>query len=209
MLPLQLVETDRDDFEGPVVELWRGGTFIGMVFWDGEAPILQVYPDGDDVHDLDVAELQSILDTALRIVDQEGFDEEMEQLREAAAAQTPGGDDHPATIELLGEFDSQAVFRTDDGEGFFRRSIAEAFIAKCEELDLAVVEMEGFDLNGEELKALGDLVLETPTQPMMTSSQFRTFANVTAQDTLRLWPSRENLVIAFVFVQPDGESIVA
>jgi hypothetical protein len=209
MLPLRLIETERADFEGPVVELWRDDNFVGMVFWDGEAPILQVYPDGDDVHDLDVAELQAILDIALRIVDQDGFDEEMEELREAAAVQTAGGDEHPATIELLAEFDPLAVFRTDDGEGFFPRSTAEAFVAKCEELDLSVVEMEGFDLDGEDLKPLEELVLETPVQPMMTWSQFRTFANVSAQDTLRLWPSRERLVVAFVFVQPDGQSIVA
>jgi hypothetical protein len=209
MLPIRLIETDRDDFDGPVVELWREDTFVGMVFWDGEAPILQVYADGDDVHDLDVAELQSLLDTALRIVDRDGFDEEMEELREAAAAQSGTEDEHPATLELLAEFDPQAVHRTDDGEGFFPRSVAESFVAKCEELDLGVVEMEGFDLVGDELTALDDLVVETPAQPVMTWSQFRTFANVTAQDSLRLWPSRETLVVAFVFVQPDGVSIVA
>ena len=55
MLPIRIIETEREDFDGPVVELWRDDDFIGFVFWDGESTILQVYPDGDgDVHDIDV-----------------------------------------------------------------------------------------------------------------------------------------------------------
>ena len=49
MIPLRIVETEREDFDGPIVELWRDDEFIGMVFWDGETSVVQVYPskDGD------------------------------------------------------------------------------------------------------------------------------------------------------------------
>jgi hypothetical protein len=212
MLPIQLAETERDDFDGPIVELWRGDEFIGMIFWDGNAPIVQIYPDSEGgVHDLDVNELQRLLDTALQIVDPDAFGEEFDELRDAVAAanETGWGDEHPATMELLAEFDSQAVYRTEDGEGFFPKAVAGAFINKCEEIDLAVVEMEGFDLEGGTLIPRPKLDLRVSPQSVMSWSEFRTFANASAQDTLRSWPDRETLVIAFVFQQPDMETIVA
>ena len=212
MLPIRLIETEREDFDGPVVELWRQDDFIGFVFWDGEATILQVYPDGEgDVHDLDVREMQMLLDTATRIVDPDAFEDEMDELRQAAASASPEswGDEHPATTELLAVYDEQAVHRTEDGEGFFPADVAARFIASCEELDLAVTEMEGFDLRGDDLEADRELVVEIASQPMMTWSQFRAFANTSAQHALSLWPARDSLVVAFVFRQPDGEDIVA
>jgi len=211
MLPIQLAETERDDFDGPVVELWRGDEFIGMIFWDGNAAIVQIYPDSDgDVHDIDVNELQRLLDTALQMVDPNAFDDDFSELREAAAAaNVESSEDHPATTELLGEFDERAVYRTDDGEGFFPKKVAEAFISKCEELDLAVVEMEGFDLEGGTLVPRPKLDLQVTPQSIMGWSEFRTYANATAADTLRAWPSRSSIVIAFVFQQPDTETIVA
>ncbi|MFV1999328.1 MAG: hypothetical protein ACC654_03085 [Acidimicrobiia bacterium] len=211
MLPIQLAETERDDFDGPVVELWRGDEFIGMIFWDGNAAIVQIYPDSDgDVHDIDVNELQRLLDTALQMVDPNAFDDDFSELREAAAAvNIEASEDHPATTELLGEFDERAVYRTDDGEGFFPKKVAEAFISKCEELDLAVVEMEGFDLEGGTLVPRPKLDLQVTPQSIMGWSEFRTYANATAADTLRAWPSRSSIVIAFVFQQPDTETIVA
>jgi hypothetical protein len=212
MIPIRLAETEREDFDGPIVELWRQDEFIGMVFWDGEAPIVQIYTDaGGDDHDLDVNELQRILDTALAMVDPGGDeDEEFSELQAAVAeAGAEEGSEHPSTIDLLAVFDPQAVFRTDDGEGFFPRSIAEAFITKCEELDLAVVEMEGFDLDGTTLVQRPQLDLQVRPLENMTWPEFRTYANVSAHDTLRAWPTRESLVVAFVFQQPDTEIIVA
>ncbi|MFV1971354.1 MAG: hypothetical protein ACC683_10175, partial [Acidimicrobiia bacterium] len=191
MLPIQMVETERDDFDGTIVEMWRGDDFIGMVFWDGETPVVQIYSDADgDVHDLDVRELQRLLDTAVQIIDPHAFDEDLASLREAVAgAAEDSSDVHPATAALLGEFDDRAVYRTGDGEGFFKRGDAEAFIEKCEELDLGVVEMEGFDLEGAKLIPRPKLDLVVTPQKMMSWSEFRTYANATAADTLRIWPS--------------------
>lgn len=211
MQPIQLVETERDDFDGTIVEMWRGDDFVCMVFWDGEAPIVQFYPDGSgEVQDLDVREIQQMLDTALQMVDPHAFDGDFDALRKAVSEAAGEAEDvHPATESLLAAFDERAVYRTDDGEGFFRRGDAEAFIEKCGELDLGVVEMEGFDLDGETLIARPQMNLIVTPQKMMSWSEFRTFANATAADTLRIWPSRDTLVVAFVFQQPDNETIVA
>ena len=56
MIPIRIVETDRDDFDQPVVELWRDDEFIGMVFWDEDTTFVQIYPDDDgDVKDIELA----------------------------------------------------------------------------------------------------------------------------------------------------------
>ena len=210
MLPIRIIETERDDFDGPIVELWREDEFVGLVFWDGEATILQVYPDGEgDVHDLDVRELQMLLDTAMRIVDPDAFDEEMDELRSVAVAEQEWGDEHPATLELLAQFDARAVHRTEDGEGFFERPVAAEFIDRCEELDLAVTEMDALRNDGASVEAIEGRSLAVPDQPMMTWSEFRTYANRTAHATLVEWPDEPDVVMAFVFRQPDGEDIVA
>jgi len=211
MLPIQMVETERDDFDGTIVEMWRGDDFICMVFWDGEAPIVQFYPDSDgDAQDLDVREIQQLLDTALQIIDPNAFDDDFSALKEAVTEMVEDSSDlHPGTAALLGEFDDRAVHRTGDGEGFFKRGDAEAFIEKCEELDLGIVEMEGFDLDGAKLIPRPQLNLVITPQKMMSWSEFRTFANATAANTLRIWPSRSSLVVAFVIQQPDAETIVA
>jgi hypothetical protein len=209
MLPINLIETERDDFQGPVVEFWRGDDFIGMAFFDGETPIIQIYPSSDgDVHDLDIHEIQGLLDMAVRMVDPLAFDEGMEALREELQAPEDSGE-HLATTALLAEFDSQAMHRTDDGEGFFSKEVAGRFIAKCEELDLAVVEMEGMDFVGGRLVPRPGLDLVITPQSMMSWPEFRTYANATAQDNLRSWTARSSVIFAFVFQQPDAETIVA
>lgn len=209
MLPIQMVETEREDFDGPVVEFWRGEEFIGMAFFDGEAPIVQIYPSADgDVHDLDIHEIQSLLDMAVRMVDPLAFDEGMEALRQELGASVEGAE-HPATATLLAEFDTQAVHRTEDGEGFFSKETAGHFIAKCEELDLAVVEMEGMDFVAGKLVPRPGLDLVITPQSMMSWPEFRTYANATAQDSLRSWTARSSVIFAFVIQQPDAETIVA
>ena len=205
MYPLRIVETDRDGFDQTVVELWREDEFVGMVFWDGSVPVVQIYPVGDDVHDLELNDLVRVLDTAQRIVDPLAFDEGFVDL-------SGGGDDwddeDPSTTTLVTEFDPQAVHRSEDGEGFFPVTVAAAFIRKCEDLGLAVVEMEGFDLVRGRLKGRPGLELMARPQEAASFAEFRSQANDTAASTLAKWPSRQSMVIAFVIQQPDGETVV-
>jgi hypothetical protein len=229
MIPLRIVETERADFDQPVVELWRDDEFVGMVFWDDDTPVVQIYPDDDgDVKDLDVRELIRVLDMAEQIVSPVADASEFSELRasfgirsaepeeegegeavEEAEDQDRWEADHPATMTLLDEFDPQVVHRTSDGEGFFPRSVAEEFIKRCDELDLAVVEMEGFDLEGAVLVPRPNLDLVVRVQGPTSWDVFRPAANARALDTLLDWPSRSTLVVAFVFQQPDGDTIVA
>jgi len=117
--------------------------------------------------------------------------------------------EHPATVTLVSEFDALAVYRGEDGEGFFPRSVALDFIRRCDELDLAVVEMEGFDLEGDVLIPRPTLDFAVRTAGDGEWHLFRPTTNATALDTLTDWPARPTLVAAFVVMQPDGESFVA
>lgn len=209
MLPINLIETERDDFDGPVVEFWRADEFIGMAFFDGETPIVQIYPSSDgDVHDLDIHEIQGLLDMAVRMVDPLAFDEGMAELRQELQGPEDSGE-HPATTALLAEFDSKAIHRTEEGEGFFSKELAGHFISKCEELDLAVVEMEGMDFVAGKLVPRPGLDLVITPQSMMSWPEFRTYANATAADSLRSWRTQSSVIFAFVIQQPDTDTIVA
>ncbi len=216
MIPLRIVESDREGFEEPVVEIWRDDDFVGMVFWDGDVAVVQVYPDEDGgVHDLEMGDVFRILGLAEAIVTPEEFRFFPDEYGETgfSVGRSEGEDDwedeHPATIALATEFDSLAVYRSPDGEGFFRPEAARDFIARCDELDLAVVELEGFDFDGIELKPRPNLVLTVALPGMNDWRIFRPAANSLSRSTLDRWPNRASLALSFVVQQPDGETFVA
>jgi len=220
MIPMRITESERDGFDQPVVEVWRDDEFVGMVFWDEDTPVVQIHPDDDgDVKDLDVRELIRVLDLAERIVAPVTDDSEFADLRESLGGRTPltldkDDDDDwnredEATLALVGEFDPLAVHRTADGESYFPRSVAEDLIRRCDELDLAVVEMEGFDLEGRALVPRPNLELVIRVQGPTSWDVFRPAANARALDTLVEWPHRSSLVMAFVIQKPDSDTFVA
>lgn len=221
MIPMRIVETDRPGFAEPVVELWREDEFIGMVFWDDETAVVQIYPDDDgDVKDLEARELMRVLDLAEQIVSPDlgdEFGEMRDAIRVISGGAIEGGeeaiddwdDEDPAVTALLTEFDSQAVHRTEDGEGFFPLDVAKAFIARCDELNLAVVEMEGFDFDLGRLIERPNLSMLTRVDTPTSWAIFRPAANARAAETLDSWHARDTLVIAFVFQLPTGDQIVA
>ena len=216
MLPLRIVETDRPEFDEPVVELWRDDEFVGMVFWDGEESIVQIYPDRDgDVHDLETGDLLRVLDTAIRIVtpiDQFSEDEADGSYLQAFNAGVPEGEwdeESPATSALTGEFDSQVVFRAEDGEGFYDRDTALEMVTRCEQLGLAVVEIDAFDLEGAVLIPRPELGIFIDAPTGMEFGVRAAAANAQARVGLEAWPPRPSLVAAIVIQQPDGESFIA
>ena len=215
MIPIRIVETDRDDFDQPVVELWRDDEFVGMVFWDEDTTFVQIYPDDDgDVKDIELTDLVRALELAERIVSPLADDDEFLEIRTAFGSRDAEDDgdewetEHPATLALVEEYDPQAVHRTGDGEGFFARDVAVALVDRCDELDLAVVEMEAFDLDDASLTPL-DLEFTVDVDGDTDWDVFRAAANGRARGTLDSWPDRPSLVVAFVIRQPDGETFVA
>lgn len=210
MIPLRMVEKDHQDFEEPIVELWRDNEFVGYVFWDDDTPIVQVFPDAEgDPFDLDLRDLQRILEMADQIVSPDMFSEdELDDLRSRVQAAQDGGPADDVVEALTDEFDDEARFRNEEGEGFYPRSTAEAIIERCNELDMAVVEMEGFDYENRSLSARPNLNLLVRGTPGDQWNVFRPEANLRAAQTLHDWPKRDTLVVAFVVQLNNGESIV-
>ena len=213
MIPMRITETDREDFDEPVVELWRDDEFIGMVFWDEDTAVVQIYADDDgDVKDLDARDLIRVIDLAERIVSPLSDDEEFSDIRMSirdAVGEDGWDEEDPATMALVEEFDALVVHRSDDGEGFFTRPVGQEFIKRCDELGLAVVEMEAFDLDGASLIPRANLSLTVRAEGVSDWEVFQPAANVRAADTLTDWPERASLVVSFVVQQPDGETFVA
>lgn len=214
MLPLRIVETDRPEFEEPVVELWRDEQFVGMVFWDGEDSIVQIYPaDDGDVHDIEIEELMRVLDTAVRIVTPpDQLDEDEGDYLTDFNAGAPEGawdDENPATRALTDDFDDRVVLRTEDGEGFFHRGVALEMLSRCEELGLAIVEADAFDLEGSVLIPRPELGVAITAPGGLEWGVRRAAANAQIRSTLEAWPSRPTLVAAFVIQQSDGETFIA
>lgn len=222
VIPMRIVETSREGFDEPVVEIWRDDEFIGMVFWDDEETIVQIYPDDDgDVKDLDARELLRVLDLAEQIVspyadpdaDTQAGGRDFIFARRTApdiAQEEPGWEaESEATLALVSEFDERASLRSDDGEGYFSRDVAESFIKRCDELDLAVVEMDGLERKGSDVVAIPEWSLMVKVEGRTAWAVFRPAANARALDALLDWPDRRNLLVAFVVQQPGGETFVA
>lgn len=214
MLPLRIVETERPDFDEPVVELWREEDFVGMVFWDGEEAIVQIYPDGaGDVHDIAVEDLFRVVELAVQIVMPE---EELEAAGDAflaavndAAPEGTWDEEDPFTRTLTDEFDDRVVFRAEDGEGFFDKQTALELVERCEQLGLAVVTMDGFDLEGAVLIPRPELGLAITAPGGLDWGVRAAAANAQVRAALEAWPSRSSLVAAFVIQQGDGETFIA
>ena len=211
MIPLRLIEKDHEDFDEPIVELWRDNEFVGYVFWDEDTPIVQIFLDVEgDPYDLDLRDFQRILEMADQIVSPDMFTEdELDDLRTRVQAAQDGGEPAEDVVELLTEeFDDEARYRNDEGEGFYPRRIADAIIERCNELDIAVVEMEGFDYENRTLVPRPNLNLLVRGNPGDMWSVFRPEANLRAVQALGDWPGRSSLVVAFVVQLNNGESIV-
>ncbi len=214
MIPLRIVETDRPEFDEPVVELWRDDAFVGMVFWDGEEPIVQIYPDPDgDVHDVEVNDLLRVLDIATRIVTPvDLLEEEESEYLQAFNDALPDGEweqEHPATASLVSEFDARVVLRTEDGEGFYDRQTALDMVDRCEQLGLATVELDGFDLEGAALIPRPELAVAITAPRDLDWGVQRAAANAQVRTALESWPARSTLVAALAIQQSDGEIFVA
>jgi hypothetical protein len=210
MIPLRLVEKDHESFDEPIVELWRDDEFVGYVFWDEDTPIAQIFLDAEgDPFDLDLRDLQRILEMADQIVSPDMFTEdELDDLRNRVRAADAGEPDDDTIEMLTDEFDEQAAYRNPDGEGFYPRVVAEAMITRCDELDIAIVEMEGFDYENDTLMPRPNLNLLIRGAPGDLWDVFRPEANLRAAQALGEWPSRSSLVLAFVVQLSNGESIV-
>jgi hypothetical protein len=153
------------------------------------------------------------LDIAIRIVTPEDLlEDDGGEYLQASNDTIPDGewdDEHPATAALTAEFDSRVVLRTEDGEGFFDREAALDLVDRCEQLDLATIELDGFDLEGSVLIPRPELGVAISVPKNLDWGVRRAAANAQIRAAIESWPARPTMVAAFVIQQPDGETFIA
>lgn len=203
---LRLQEDDVAGFDEPVVRLWWDKEFVGQVYWDGDEVVVQIYSDDDgEPFDISLGPLARALVEAEQIVNPNWED----QLEDEASADVEDTDIEE-TIQLVGEFDARAVHRSHGGEGYFDKTTALEFIDRCDELHLGVTNVEGFDFQGRTLKSRPSLIAQF--KPNTASTDWADIAedlNDQAREVVSRWSDRDTLVVAFVVMEPTGESFIA
>jgi hypothetical protein len=117
----------------------------------------------------------------------------------------------PRAVELVTEFDPLAVHRSEGGRGFFLPGVATDFVGACERLGLAVIEVEGFGWDGEEVERRPELLaIMAPQEVSGTGwNAYRPGANRRAREVIAGWPNDGTVVVGFVVGEPGGETFVA
>jgi len=190
-------ETERPDWDGPVVELVEEDRVVGIAYLEDKALMAEFYPDEDgESWVFEVGDLQRVLDTAAAML---GLDEP------TAPAEEQG---HPVD-RLAGEFDAAAARRGEEDEGFYPAAVATAITARCEPLGLAVVFLEGFTQTDTDVEPIAghrvDLADAHAGEPWLT---FQAACNIQARALLERWASRPGLVVAIEVADGTGERFV-
>ena len=185
------------------MELVEEGNVVGVVYYDEEATFAEFYGDEDgQPWAFDVADLQRVLDTARAMVDPEA-----PFVLEGPA---PGdGGDHPVDI-LAARFDQAAAHRGEEDEGFYPPAVVAEIIEACNELDLAVVTLEGMSLDDEGVRPVSGRSADLGGAHTGEAwPVFRAGCNVHAEALLQNWRSRDpRFVIAVEVSDRAGEEYV-
>ena len=196
MTDLHARETTPPDWDGIVVELVEEERVVGIVYLEDGVPLAEYYPDEDgEPWVFDVADLHRVLDVAAQML---GVDEE--------APAAPGGD--PVDV-LAAEFDSVAIHRGAEDEGFYPVPGALAIVVRADALDLAVIKVEGFSLESGEPHPVAGLSTDVgAAQRGEAWPTFRAGCNAQARAVLERWAARGGVAVALEVEDAAGESFV-
>jgi hypothetical protein len=201
MTDLHVRESTEGEWDMPVVELVEDGRVVGIAYLDDIELLAEFYPDDEgEPWAFDVSDLQRALDTAQAMLLPEGTD--------ALADGADIGDQHPVDV-LASEFDDAAARRGEEDEGFYPRSVVAAILRRAEELDLAVVSLEGVIVHDGWVEPLSthaaDIGAAHDGEPWPA---FKAGCNVLAGAYLERWPDREGFAIALEVADRDGDRYV-
>lgn len=203
MSDLHARERQDPDWGRPVADLIEDDEVVGLAYEEEGELLVEFYPDADGEPRLyDVADLQRVLDTVVAMLG--GAADEPE--RETSSA--PGAAGHPVDA-LAAQFDGRAARRGPEDEGFYPYDAATGIIARCRDLGLAVVRMEGFTLHPDRIDPVGgcsaDLGAAFAGEPW---GAFAAGCNLQAMTLLERWPRRPSFAVAFEVQDRDGEEFV-
>lgn len=200
MSDLRAREASSAEWDQPVVELVEDGHVVAMVYVDDDVLYAEFAPDDEgDAWAFEVADLQRALDTAAAML-----------LPDAAAVlgtRESAGDDaeHPVDV-LASEFDSQAVHRGEEDEGFYPVQVAARLVQRAEVLGLAVVSLEGCRMIGGEPESLPGMSVDIgKAHDGEPWPLFLAGCNVQAMSQLERWAREPKLALSIEVGDDDGE----
>lgn len=200
MSDLRAREASPEDWDDQVVELVEDGRVVGIVYLDDNALFAEFSPDEDgDAWAFEVADLQTALDTAAAMLLPEGH-----SMLGPSSAPTDE-DEHPVDV-LAAEFDSKAVHRGAEDEGFYPPQVVGRLVQRAEVLGLAVVSLEGCKLEAGEVSPLTGLSVnlgeahEGEPWPMFLAG-----CSVQAMALVERWAREPGLVLSVEVGDDDGE----
>jgi hypothetical protein len=185
------------EWGGPVVDLVEEERVVGVAYVEDGVLCAEFYPDEEGEAWVFHAEsLQRVLDTATAML----LDEE--EPDEAA------GGVHPVDV-LAMEFDSLAARRGPEDEGFYPLGAAARILARCDDLDLAMVIVEGLDLHPDRVEPVPgcstNLAKAYEGEPW---ALFRASCNTQARAVLERWPRRSGFGVAMEIQDRAGDRYV-
>jgi hypothetical protein len=203
MSDLHAREATSDEWDGPVVELVEDDQVVGIVYLDGEALFAEFAPDSDgDAWAFEVSDLQTALDTASAMLLPQGTSVLLEE------GIRPDDGKHPVD-RLASEFDDLSAHRGHEDEGFYPIDVASRIMGRCENLDLAIVSVEGFRRNEESVNSVPGMSVDTGDahggEPWPV---FRSGCNIQAMALLERWAREPGLLLALEVGDADGERYV-
>lgn len=203
MSDLHARERQDPEWGRPVADLIEDDEVVGLAYEDEGELLVEFYPDADGEPRLyDVGDLQRVLDTVVSMLGAEAA----ESATGEPAAEPAG--EHPVDA-LATQFDRRASRRGPEDEGFYPLDVAAAIIARCADLGLAVVSMEGFTLHPDHLERVGgcaaDLADVFRGEPWPS---FLASCNLHAATLLEHWPRRPSFAVAFEVQDAQGEVFV-
>jgi len=205
MSDLHARERQDPEWGRPVADLIEDDEVVGLAYEDEGDLFVEFYPDADGESRLyDVADLQRVLDTVVSMLG--GAPEPAPEM--AGEPGTGRPEEHPVDT-LAAQFDRRAARRGPEDEGFYPYDVATGIIARCNDLGLAVVSMEGFTLHPDRIDPVGgcsaDLGDAFHGEPWPT---FLAGCNLQAVTLLERWPRRPSFAIAFEVQDAEGEVFV-
>jgi len=193
---------DRQDSEedGPVVDLIEEDRIVGIAYVEGGSVYAEFYPDDEgNPWAFDTSDLQRTLDMAAVMLGADAEDE--------PAGLSDAGP-HPVDILAL-EFDALAARRGPEDEGFYPLQVAAGILARCGDLGLAMVFLEGVTLHAEGVDPIPghktDLASVNEGAPW---ALFQAECNTQARALLERWPRRPDFAISIEVQDADGERFV-
>ena len=203
MSDLHARERQDPEWGRPVADLIEDDEVVGLAYEDDGELLVEFYPDAEGEPRLyDVADLQRVLDTVVSMLGAEPVEPGEPSQPDAASAE------HPVDA-LAAQFDRRAARRGPQDEGFYPYDAATGIIARCSDLSLAVVRVEGFTLHPDRTEPVGgcsaDLGSAFAGEPW---GAFLAGCNLQAATLLERWPRRPSFAVAFEVQDRDGEVFV-